>query len=102
MNTKKNSREECDPGGEKKNLVRLLAGSKLEMSAVLVVRELRGRDLSPEIGGEECVCFGNLCAKQSIRISGIREERSELGVRTATKVAFKKLPIVAVEPLDWV
>lgn len=98
MNTKKNSRK-CDPG-DKKNLVRLLAGSKLQVSAVLVVRELRGRDLSPEIGGEECVCFGNLYV-ELIRIRGNLRRRGR-GVRTATKVAFKKLPMVAVEPLDWV
>ena len=92
MNTKQRKQRSTQ------NLVRLLARSKLEVSAVLVVRKLGGGNLSPEIGGKESVCFGNLLAD----IISISNQRQYKVLRTATKVAFKKLPMVAVEPLDCV
>ena len=68
----------------------------LEVTAVLVVRQVRQRNLAPEIRSEESVCFGEL-ENMSVNKYFLRLE-----VHTAANVAFKKLPIVAVEPLDWV
>lgn len=45
---------------ENKYLVGLLAGSELQVRAVLVVGQLRYRDLAPEIGCKEGVSFCDL------------------------------------------
>ena len=82
----------------KQYLVRLLASRELQVCAVLVEGDLRYCDLAPEIGCKEGVSF---CDLQTTRIS--RDTPNDVFERrTATKVAFKKLPIVAVEPLDCV
>ena len=81
----------------KQYLVRLLASRELQVRAVLVVRELGERDLAPEVGGEESVGLRDLCTRQPpAKCNDLRE------MLTAAKVAFKKLPIVAVEPFDCV
>ena len=67
------------------------------MRAVLVVRELGQRNLAPEIGGKESVGFCDLDTNENLK-----NRRGAVQLLTAAKVAFKKLPIVAVEPLDWV
>ena len=69
------------------------------MRAVLVVRELGERDLAPEVGGEEGVGLRDLRAYVRQLPAKITKSRRTL---TAAKVAFKKLPIVAVEPFDCV
>ena len=82
----------------KQYLVRLLASRELQVRAVLVVRDLRQRDLPPEVGSEERVRFCELqthCLSEILRVDCKK-------TLTASKVAFKKLPIVAVEPLDCV
>jgi hypothetical protein len=45
---------------KKEKSVGFLASSKLQMRAVLVVRDLRESNLSPEVGSEERVCFCDL------------------------------------------
>lgn len=74
---------------------------ELEMCAVLVVRGLRYGDLAPEIGCKEGVCFCDL-KDTSIKYVNMIIYQINGGGRTATKVAFKKLPMVAVLPLDCV
>ena len=65
---------------------------------MLVERIFGQRDLAPEVGREERVRFCEL--QEQIFSKILRKDR---GLRlTASKVAFKKLPIVAVEPLDCV
>lgn len=61
-------------------------------------------DLPPEVGSEELVGLGDLRKKKVTRRSKqVQEEKMvKEEKRTATKVAFKKLPVVAVDPLDWV
>ena len=41
-------------------LVRRLLGNELQVRTVLIEGVLRHRDLTPEIRGKECVCFGDL------------------------------------------
>lgn len=79
-----------------KNL--LLASRELQVRTVLVVRQLRQGDLAPQIGCEESVCFGDL--QEGVISIASRSHVDK--IRTAANVAFKKLPIVAVEPFDCV
>ena len=71
------------------------------MRTVLVVGELGEGDVTPEVGGEERVCFRNLNAGANMSVRLYRVDTNATAL-TAAKVAFKKLPIVAVEPLDCV
>ena len=68
------------------------------MRTVFVVRVLGERDLAPEIGREERVRFRDLqeAIKHGVFGPNVRH------ALTAANVAFKKLPIVAVEPFDCV
>ncbi len=86
------------PARARRRLVRLLALCKLQVRTVLVVGELRQRDLAPEIGREERVRFRDLHKHKS----AITSRLVRMAALTAAKVAFKKLPIVAVEPFDCV
>ena len=63
---------------------------------MLVVRVLRDRYLTPEVWSEEGICFCDLHSDSAYKNSKASE------AHTAAKVAFKKLPIVAVEPFDCV
>ena len=67
---------------------------------MLVVRVLGERDLAPEIGREVRVRFRDLRANDLSATVSTQEKKRR--IRTAAKVAFKKLPIVAVEPFDCV
>ena len=78
--------------------VGLLASGELQVRAVLVVGQLREGDLAPEVGGEEGIGFCDL-ERESNEKMKYRGCKREL---TASKIAFKKLPIVAAEPLDCV
>ena len=83
---------------QRENLVRRLLGNELQVGAVLIEGVLRDGNLTPEIGGKEGVGFGDLRKARYLD----RDEYLSRSRRTAAKVAFKKLPIVAVEPLAWV
>ena len=63
---------------------------------MFIVREFRERDLTPEIRCKERIrlCDLSICQKNM--------DDSQFRAHTAAKVAFKKLPIVAVEPFDCV
>lgn len=77
-------------------LVRQLGRRELKVRAVLIIRRLRERDLAPQIRSEECIRLRDLKKKRECEKKAYSERH------TAAKVAFKKLPIVAVLPLDCV
>jgi len=91
----KNIQRKCDYN-MRSHLVNLL-GRQLEVGAVFIEGVLRHRDFTPEVRSEVGVSFGDLCKSMRYgEIIGVRK------ARTAANVAFKKLPIVAVEPFAWV
>lgn len=98
MQYRSNTLPSLGPTESRRRLVRLLALRELQVRAVLVVGELGQGDLAPEIGREECVRFRDLHKVNEYAAC----DPSTRDVLTAAKVAFKKLPIVAVEPFDCV